>query len=122
MIYESEPGNDGFSLTTDNRYTTAAAYLKGLHHGDRPTELMPQDGKWLKSAKRFYISLSEKDQMIIDSYSDRKLSETLNLKQRNKRFHELVKLLVCQIENKSIKCIWLPPNQAEKGTEGNEHD
>ena len=102
MIYETELEIDGFSLTTDNRYITAAAYLKGLHYGDKPTELMPQDGKWLKSARRFYFSLSENDQQIIDSYSDCELSETLNMKQRNKRFHELVQSLVCQIVNESI--------------------
>lgn len=122
MILDSESEIDGYSLNTDNRYITAAAYLKGLHYGDRPTELMPQDRKWLKSARRFYFSLSENDQLIIDSCSDYELAATLNLKLRDKRFHELVQLFVCQMVNESINYLWLPLKQAEKGTEQYEHD
>lgn len=117
MIFEAEPEREinGYSLFTDSRYTTAAAYLKGLHYSDKPTALMPKDAIYLKAAWRFYSCLSVDDQNVIDSFSDNQLlNESLNIKQRNKRFNDLTRLFICQTENKSIQNLWFQPEQAEK--------
>lgn len=89
-LYEKIPESEAFSLKTDSGFNTAASYLKALHHGDQPTEFMRQDAKWLIRARRFYDSLSERDQAVVDSYSGRQLFEGVDKRQRDKRFIQIV--------------------------------
>lgn len=116
MIYEAEPERI-VQGKTDSRLITVSAYLKGLHHGDRPTELMPRDAIFLKAARRFYNTLSPEDRDIIDSYSSDLFCSGLNPKQRSRRFHELAQLMIYQMDQHNYL---KPPEQAEKGTEFNE--
>ena len=116
MIYETEPEESGSSaLATDSRFLTAQAYLKGLHHGDRPSELMPRDAAILSQARRFYASLSADDQLVIDSFSDASAYALMNVKQRNKRFSQLCFLFMQQQRH----TILLPPELAEEGRKFN---
>ena len=118
MIYETEPEHQGINLGGWQRNTvfiTAQSYLKGLHWHDRPTELMPKDAVLLSKAKRFYESLSEYDQTVIDSFSDPSLLETMSIRQRNNRFNELCFTFM------NIHILTTPPGE-KKGRNQNEHD
>ena len=108
MIYEKEQTIDSYYHSADNRYITASAYLKGLHHKDEPSELMPKDAIYLKSARRFYNSLSAEDKLIIDSFSDHQTIEIINVKQRNIRFNELVQLFIYHLGTSSKHNLMLP--------------
>ena len=82
----------------DSRFITAQSYLKGLYHqNDKPSKLMPKDAEYLTKARRFYAELSRNDQLVIDSFSDLSIMERLNLKERNRRFNELVYAFMQQI-------------------------
>lgn len=124
MFYDSEPEeqkNTISSLALDGRFITASAYLRGLRWHDQPTELMPRDAVYLRSAKRFYSSLSEDDQNIIDSYSDNELFKTMDIRQRNARFRELAMTFMFRIGTESkYTILMIPPVPAEKGKESNE--
>lgn len=98
MIYEEEEIAINASHSTDSRLQTAAHYLKALHWFDRPTDLMPIDGKWLKAARRFYNALTAADKDVVDSFSDIEIFHTLNLRQRDKRFNVLCRLFLESIE------------------------
>lgn len=112
MIFEIEPGiaNELHGRQGDWLFITAAAYLKGLHHGDKPTSLMPKDAEFLKAARRFYNGLSEHERQVINSFSDDSLFETMNLKHRNATFNRIV--------YKFMNYLGYPiyvPQEAEKG-------
>lgn len=113
MIYETEQIIERYSITTDSRFITAMAYLKGLHNGDKPSELMPKDASYLKAARQFYNNLSADDKLIIDSFSDK--HTTLDTRQRDKRMSELTLLFIYQMSSQSLYELLLPPKQAEKG-------
>lgn len=98
MIYEEEGIAINASHATDSRLQTAAHYLKALHWFDRPTDLMPIDGKWLKAARRFYNALTAADKDTIDSYSDDELYHSMNLRQRDKRFNTLCRMFLETLE------------------------
>jgi hypothetical protein len=123
MMYEPEQQTDSESsfINADSRLIAAASYLKGLHHADSASELMPQDARLLKAARRFYNSLSDEERLLIDSYSDIQLANRLNLKNRNRRFKTLCLRFVCQTGSESRFSILLPPEQAEEGRNTNEH-
>lgn len=99
MIYKTEPESmyepdiDSEESTVkelqSNGFYTAQSYLKGLHWNDRPTALMPKDAYLLSKARRFYESLSDTDRLVINSFSDPSIFETMNVKQRNTRFNKL---------------------------------
>lgn len=57
------------------------------------------------------MSLSESDQLVIDSYSDRLLLEDIGIKQRNRRFQVLTKLFISTMSPHALK----PPELAEEG-------
>lgn len=118
MIYETEQTIDSYYLSADKRYITASSYLKGLHHNDEPSELMPKDAIYLKAARRFYNSLSAEDRLIIDSFSDHQIYENINVKQRNKRFKELVQLFIYQMGTASRHSITAKENRERKMING----
>lgn len=97
----------------DSRYVTASSYLKGLHWHDRPTSLMPRDAAYLNAARRFYDRLTEADQLVIDSYSDEELYESMDKRQRDKRFNYLCQVFMCEMNGTTC----LLPDKAEKGKE-----
>lgn len=108
MIYETEPEWQEFNIfgwQKNTEFITAQSYLKGLHWHDRPTELMPKDAVILSKAKRFYESLSEYDQKVIDSFSDPSLLETMSVRQRNNRFNELCFMFI------NIHILTTPPGK-----------
>ena len=89
ISFEPDQETGNYPADADSRFVIASTYLRSLHFGDRPTELMPQDARLLTAARRFYADLNESDQRVIDSYSDLQVYREINIQKRNKRFREL---------------------------------
>lgn len=102
---------------------TAQAYLRGFarHPGDRPSELMQIDSKWLRATQRLYDRLPDSDRLIIDSYASAELAAELSKKEREKRLKYLAMLLLIEMGKHSIYQIILPYGENDHDKSHNEN-
>ena len=100
----------------------AESYLRGFtrHPADRGTELMPEDARWIKGARKLYDRLSDSDRDFLDSYaSDEDLSGAYR-RAREKRLKYLAMLLLIEAGKESIYSIILPYGESDHGKDGTE--
>jgi len=98
----------------DSLLMTAKSYLRGLHHGDRPSGLMPRDAAILTKARRFYAGLSIDDQAVIDSFSNRRILGSMNIMQRNQRFNNLCRMFIVKCGHPQILTTPEPGEERKK--------
>ena len=103
-IYEEDAGT-GKEPTI---MATACGYLRGYarHPCDRATELMPQDGRWVRAVRRLYDELAEDERKIIDSYGED--VPTIDKRTREKALKRIAQKLLIRTGLESEYTILLP--------------